>query len=57
MSGPSTYQAATDFAEGWGLYAMLVVFLGFALWPFRRGARDHNDAAANVIFEDENDGE
>jgi cytochrome c oxidase cbb3-type subunit 4 len=57
VSGPSTYQAATDFAEGWGLYAMLVVFLGFALWPFRRGARDHNDAAANVIFEDENDGE
>jgi cytochrome c oxidase cbb3-type subunit 4 len=57
VSGLSTYQTATDFAEGWGLIAMLVVFLGFALWPFRPGARDRNEAAANVIFKDENDGE
>jgi cytochrome c oxidase cbb3-type subunit 4 len=55
VSGISTYQAATDFAEGWGLYAMLVVFLGFALWPFRRSARDHNERAAHMIFEDDND--
>lgn len=57
MSGPSTYQAAADFAEGWGLYLMLVVFVGFGLWPFRPGARDHNDAAAQLIFKDDNDGE
>ena len=57
MSGLSTYQAATDFAEGWGLYAMLVVFLGFAAWPFRRSARKHNDAAAHMIFKDDDDGE
>jgi cytochrome c oxidase cbb3-type subunit 4 len=57
VSGPSTYQALTDFAEGWGLYAMLVVFLAFAVWPFRRGARDHNERAAQIIFEDDNDGE
>jgi len=57
VSGLSTYQAAADLAEGWGLIAMLAVWAGFALWPFRHGARDHNDAAATMIFEDENDGE
>jgi cytochrome c oxidase cbb3-type subunit 4 len=36
---------------------MLVVFLAFAVWPFRRGARDHNERAAQIIFEDDNDGE
>jgi len=57
VSGLSTYQAATDFAEGWGLYLMLAVFVGFALWPFRRGARSHNEAAAHMIFKDDSDGE
>ncbi|HSQ95200.1 MAG TPA: cbb3-type cytochrome c oxidase subunit 3 [Croceibacterium sp.] len=57
MSGLSTYQSAADFAEGWGLYLMLVVFVGFGLWPFRPGARDHNETAAHMIFKDENDGE
>jgi cytochrome c oxidase cbb3-type subunit 4 len=57
VSGLSTYQAAADFAEGWGLYAMLVVFLGFAAWPFRRGAREHNEQAAQMIFKDHDDGE
>ena len=57
MSGLSTYQTAADFAEGWGLIAMLAVWAGFALWPFRRGARHHNDVAATMIFKDDNDGE
>jgi cytochrome c oxidase cbb3-type subunit 4 len=57
VSGLSAYQAATDFAESWGLYLMLAVFVAFAAWPFRRAARDHNDAAANVIFKDDDDGE
>ena len=57
MSGLSTYQAATDFAEGWGLGLMLVVFVAFVLWPFRPGARDYHDRAANMIFEDDNGGE
>ena len=55
MSEISTYQALTDFAEGWGLYAMLAVFVVFALWPFRRGAREHNRDAAHMIFKDDND--
>ena len=57
MSGLSTYQAATDFAEGWGLCAMFAVFLAFVIWPFRRGARRHHDDAANIIFKDDSDGE
>jgi cytochrome c oxidase cbb3-type subunit 4 len=57
VSGLSTYQAATDFAEGWGLYLMLAMFVAFALWPFRRGARSDNDAAAHMIFKDDSDGE
>ena len=57
MSGLSTYQAAADFAESWGLYAMVAVWIACALWPFRPGARDHNRSAAHMIFKDENDGE
>jgi cytochrome c oxidase cbb3-type subunit 4 len=57
VSGLSTYQAVADFAEGWGLYTMLAVWAGFALWPFRPGARDQNRNAAQMIFKDDNDGE
>ena len=57
MSGIANYQAAADFAEGWGLGLMLLVFLAFVLWPFRPGARDHHDRAANMIFRDDDDGQ
>jgi cytochrome c oxidase cbb3-type subunit 4 len=57
VSGLSTYQAAADFAEGWGLYLMLAAWGGFALWPFRPGARGHNESAARIIFKDDSDGE
>ena len=36
---------------------MVVTFLVLALWPFRPGAREDNEAAANMIFKDEDDGE
>ena len=55
MSEISTYQALTDFAEGWGLYAMLAGFGVVALWPFRRVAREQNRDAAHMIFKDDND--
>ena len=57
MSEHSTYEALRQFADSWALLIMLLVFVAFVLWPFRPGARDHNDAAANVIFKDDNDGE
>jgi cytochrome c oxidase cbb3-type subunit 4 len=57
VSEHSTYEALRQFADSWALLIMLLVFVAFVLWPFRPGARDHNDAAANVIFKDDNDGE
>ena len=57
MSVHSTYDALRHFADSWGLAAMVVIFLVLALWPFRPGAREDNEAAANMIFKDEDDGE
>ncbi len=57
MSVHSTYDALRHFADSWGLAAMVVVFLIFALWPFRPGAREDNEAAANMIFEGDDNGE
>ena len=53
MSTHSTYDALRHFADSWGLLAMLIVFVGLAAWPFRPGARDANEAAAKMIFADE----
>ena len=57
MSVHSTYDALRHFADSWGLAAMVVTFLVLALWPFRPSAREDNEAAANMIFKDEDDGE
>lgn len=57
MSIHSTYDALRHLADSWGLLAMLMVFVGFAAWPFRRGARDANRDAAHLIFKDDHDGE
>lgn len=53
MSFHSTYESLRQFADSWGLVAMLVCFAACAVWPFRPGARNANDAAANMIFEDD----
>lgn len=50
MSGHSTYETLRHFADSWGLAAMVLAYLGLALWPFRPGARKDNEAAANQIF-------
>lgn len=56
MSVHSTYDALRHLADSYGLAVMTVVFLALALWPYRPGARRHNDTAANMIFEsDEHD--
>lgn len=49
----SQYDTLRHLADSWGLVAMGVVFLALCLWPFRPGARAHNDAAATMIFADE----
>jgi len=57
VSAHSTYDALRHFADSWALLAMLLVFAGCVLWPFRRGNRERNDAAARMIFKDDSDGE
>lgn len=56
MSLHSTYDALRYLADSWGLLAMFVLFALFALWPFRPGAKGRNDAAATMIFEDDDNG-
>ncbi|MFC3175388.1 cbb3-type cytochrome c oxidase subunit 3 [Novosphingobium bradum] len=50
------YDTLRHLADSWGLVAMGVVFLALCLWPFRPGGREHSDAAATMIFGDEDNG-
>jgi cytochrome c oxidase cbb3-type subunit IV len=50
-----SYDELRHFADSYGLAAMFAVFIGFALWTFRPGARRHHDQAANMIFTEESD--
>jgi len=52
----SQYDTLRHLADSWGLVAMSVVFLALCLWPFRPGGREHSDAAATMIFKDEDNG-
>lgn len=56
ISPHSTYETLRQLADSWGLLAMVVFFAAFALWPFRPGAKDRNQAAANMIFEEDDNG-
>ncbi|WAT18178.1 cbb3-type cytochrome c oxidase subunit 3 [Aurantiacibacter sp. MUD11] len=56
MTDHSTYEFLRQLADSWGLLAMVLLWLGFALWAFRPSARSHHEDAANMIFKDENDG-
>jgi cytochrome c oxidase cbb3-type subunit 4 len=57
MTGPhSTYETLRHFADSWGLLGMGLVFLVLTAWPFRPGAKQSNEAAANLIFADDNEG-
>jgi cytochrome c oxidase cbb3-type subunit 4 len=54
----STYDTLRHFADSWGLLAMVLLFVGFSVWPFRPSARAGNEAARNLIFaEDSEEGE
>jgi cytochrome c oxidase cbb3-type subunit IV len=51
------YNDFRHFADSWGLLMMGILFLVLILWPFRKGASQRNEDAANIIFRDEdNDG-
>jgi cytochrome c oxidase cbb3-type subunit 4 len=53
----SLYQELRHFADSHFLIAMFAIFLMLCLWPFRPGAKSHNQAAATSIFKDDDDGE
>lgn len=57
MTAHSTYETLRHFADSWGLLGMVIVFLALVAWPFRPGARGKNEAAAQMIFEGDDDGE
>jgi cytochrome c oxidase cbb3-type subunit 4 len=57
VSDHSTYDLLRHLADSWGLILMVTIFVGLCAWPFRPGARGHNQDAANLIFKDENDGQ
>jgi cytochrome c oxidase cbb3-type subunit 4 len=50
------YEALRHFADSYALVAMVVVWLTFAGWAFRPGARERNHEAANMIFKDDDHG-
>lgn len=53
----SFYEQLRHFADSHFLVVMFVIFLSLALWPFRPGGKRNAEAAANMIFKDEADGE
>ena len=53
----SLYEELRHFADSIGLAAMLLVYLGLCLWPFRPGGKRSTHTAAHSIFEDEADGQ
>lgn len=57
MTNPhSLYETLRHLADSWGLVAMGMVFLVLCAWPFRPSNREANETAANMIFEDDDDG-
>lgn len=58
MSAAATgsYDTLRHLADSWGLVGMAIMFLALSLWPFRPGAKERNQAAATMIFEDEDNG-
>ena len=51
-----TYETLRQLADSWGLVAMVVTFCICALWPFRPGASKSNEAAAMMIFKEDDNG-
>ena len=57
MNDPEIYHFMRELADSWGLLAMVLLWLSFALWALRPSAKRHHQDAANMIFKDENDGQ
>jgi len=48
-----TYTALRHFADSWGLLAMMLFFIGVALFVFRPGSRKNADEAARIPLKDD----
>ena len=51
-----SYNELRHLADSWGLLCMTLLFLGLIAWPFRKGAKKHNDDAARMIFKEDEHG-
>ena len=51
-----TYDTLRQLAGTWGLVVMVLGFAACILWPFRPGSRSRNQAAATMIFEEDDNG-
>lgn len=47
------YTAMRHFADSWGLLAMMLFFLGAAVFAFRPGSRALADEAAQIPLKDD----
>jgi len=53
VSDAQTYEQLRQFVDSWGLLATTLLFLVLVAWPFRPGAKQSNDEAARMIFEED----
>ena len=51
-----SYDSFRHFADSWGLVFMAAVYLALIGWAFLPRNRQRNRDAANMIFEDRDDG-
>lgn len=49
------YHDLRHFADSWGLLAMVLLFLSFIGWTFRKGASERHERAAQMIFDEDQD--
>jgi cytochrome c oxidase cbb3-type subunit 4 len=52
-----SYNDLRHLADSYGLAVMLLVYFVLVGWAFRPGSRPHNDTAANMIFNDDHEGQ
>ena len=52
-----TYSILRQFADSWGLLAMLLIFVGIVIYAFRPGSKKVHDDSAQIPFRNERPGE
>lgn len=52
-----TYSILRQFADSWGLLAMVIFFVGVVLYTFRPGSNKVHDDSAQIPFRNERPGE